>query len=386
MKLAVLAFVVAAAANAAQASPTAPVKIGQTAAGYQADIQACDDLAKTWPGDSWTGLPPPIGGAEPINPLYRGASANSLGLTGAMIAAWAGSEENRAVRARFQRFCMKDRGYAIITLTDQEARMFAASRSAEERAAWLANLTADAASERIRAANAAEPTPLPPARNEPFAIGAIGIDPSSLSLSSGAVAKGTLVTGRASHRLTAKLTGDLSFFGGRFEAGSELMQFLSPAPWIDGLSPHMTLWCRMKTEPRFAGIPVRADAAWCFRASDHDYEVVAQPGWFPTSLADITYYKGVPAPISLEVESEDELGALDLALIVEKVSPVTVTIAAQVMQNGKSVIVWRGAEPFDASGRAVLPFWAKRLVLTRDGTAVSGAWETGDGRGWADQP
>ena len=34
-------------------------------------------------------------------------------------------------------------------------------------------------------------------------------------------------------------------------------------------------------------------------------------------------------------------------------------------RNGKKVEVWGGAEPFDAAGRAALPFWTKRLVMSR---------------------
>ena len=33
-------------------------------------------------------------------------------------------------------------------------------------------------------------------------------------------------------------------------------------------------------------------------------------------------------------------------------------------RDGKKVVIWNGVEEYDASGRAVLPFWSKRLIMT----------------------
>lgn len=362
------------------------VKVGQSAEGYEADLAACADLAKTWHADAMTGLPPPVGGAEPIDPRYRGPAA--LGVTGAAFVGWAESDLDGLVQARLQRDCLSERGYTAIALDEEEARAYAAAGSLPQQAMWLARLSVGDIGERIRTAKVRAPAPLPAAQDEPFAIGAIRLDPGSLSLAPDAVAAGTaIVTGSASHRRTAKLKRGFSFFGARVTAGSEFMQFASPMRWNPKLNPRMTAWCQRVKGPVQYGISVLVpDAVWCFRAADVDYEILGGSDWFPTSVADAASDKGVPGPIELNIDSQDALGPLSFALVVEKVRPAKVTLAAQITQGGESAVVWRGAEIFDADGRAVLPFWTKRLVLTRGDTGIKGMWEQGDGRGWTDQP
>jgi hypothetical protein len=359
------------------------VKVGQSAAGYEADLVACVDLARTWPADVMTGLPPPIGGAEPIDPRYRRPKSAALGLTGAAIVAGLSSDLEELAQARLQRDCLSDRGYTAIALDEEETRAYAVTGSLPQQAVWLARLSTGGIGERIRSATVRTPAPLPAAQDEPFAIGAIRLDPGSLSLAPDPVAAGmAVVTGSASHRRTAKLERGFSFLGVQVPTGSEFMQFDSPMRWN-----HMTAWCqRVRGPVHYAASVVVPDAVWCFRAADVDYEVLGSFDWFPTSVADATADKGVRGPIELKVDSQDALGPLNFALVVEKVRPTKVTLSAQVTQSGQSAVVWRGSETFDADGRAELPFWTKRLVLMRDSAGVKGMWENGDGRGWADQP
>ncbi len=369
----------------AAARTLAPVKVGQSAAAYTADITACETMVRAWPLDAITDLPPPVGGAEPINRFYQFRGQG-------LLPEWVAFEIDRQDNARLARFCLKGRGYAMVALDRREAAEFAASKDTAGRAAWLEHFSAADLTARIDASRDTL-APLPPAPYAPFAIGALRVDPNSLNLAGGAVAaKGAVVTGKVGHRLTARLQAPFTFLTVRVEPGAEFMAFVAPAPWSDALSPATTTWCTRVKQAAHIGplsLAMLPNLIWCFRDDEQGYGAygAGREGgdWLPTTI--MTGHWAMSGPIELAIDDKDEIGPLDLVLVVEKVTDKKVTLTAKVTQTGdKPAIVWRGAEAFDPNGRAFLPFWTKSLVLTRDGAGVTARWEAGDGRGWVDQP
>ena len=79
----------------------------------------------------------------------------------------------------------------------------------------------------------------------------------------------------------------------------------------------------------------------------------------------------------------DLLGDMGFGLAVRKISDSGVVLEAVVNQGSDYETLWKQTVAFDASGRAILPFWTHRLILTRTGKDLAVAFTPdGDGTGW----
>lgn len=339
-----LAIVAAPLAGVADAGQFVFLKPELTVEQYQSDAAKCVSLAKSWPADPVTGLPNPVGGAQPITPhVYAGLLPELL--------------LQHDARSQLIKGCMRQHGYVRVALTDTEARSYSDAGGTDAQAAWLVRLsTSQDIDGRLSDALAQQPMALPLAAREPFVIGAIRIDPRTLVSQGPALEGQPILTGQVFHRRTAKLALGFDLYSAQVDPGTEFIEFVPPTGWSSDLSPGLTAWC-------------------------------AQVGGRPTAVGELQQFtKTLPGPIVLDVQPNDELGPLDFSLVVEKLTDTRVTLAAEVRHDGKAAIVWRGAEVFDPSGHTVLPFWTRRLLLAKQGTTLAATFdERGDGRGWADQ-
>lgn len=372
----------------------APVKVGQTAAGYQADLDACLQRAKAWPGDGITGLPPPVGGAEPITITYK-LGTHSPGVTygtlspGQRVAAdiLAYPLESAAEKDNVflnQDRCMQTRGYVLIELNQAEHYNF--RHAGAGQGAWLEDFARKAAPARLAAAVA----PLPAVPHGPYFVGAIRLEPDALSLTEGPVrAKSAILTGEAHYRSTARLKSPFKIMNKSVAPGTEFFAFAAPMPWDTDLGPATTAWCIPAPKSTTKDMLGPVQLPWCFRAGSGGYNafggVRESNGWLVSAIWEFPRAV-VPTPIDLAPDDHDALGPLTLELKVDTVDDNGVVLSAWVSQPDKRpVVIWRGRESFGSDGRAILPFWTRALVLTRDGRAATAAWAAGDGRGWVDQ-
>ena len=86
-------------------------------------------------------------------------------------------------------------------------------------------------------------------------------------------------------------------------------------------------------------------------------------------------------PIKLEERAQDDLGPLDFRIKLMEATSRHVRLAAEVIHDDKHVTLWLRDFSWDKTGKAVLPLWDKRLVLTRGAKDSVKAEVTADGDG-----
>jgi hypothetical protein len=148
--------------------------------------------------------------------------------------------------------------------------------------------------------------------------------------------------------------------------------------------PEQTYWCGPFKATGLLGSSV---STYCVFADDNGYDFVfsgAEP-WVapPPDLATLSQFKSATVDLTLEPSDQALLGPLDFALNVQGIDKTEIDLEAVVTKANRKVTIWSGALTFDSDGKAVLPFWTHRLVLTRDGKSVTAAFTAdGDGAGW----
>ncbi len=154
--------------------------------------------------------------------------------------------------------------------------------------------------------------------------------------------------------------------------------------------PQQTYWCGPMTSQRpLTGPKPMVGCVWI----DEDGYAIGMAEGAEWLAADVPpsdkalRWKSADATFVFAESDEDLLGPLDFALVVRKVGKTAVSLEADASHDGKFVAFWVGEESFDAQGKAVLPFWTHRLVMTRSGDGVTAAFTAdGDGQGWPDPP
>lgn len=389
-----LTGVMISAGRANAADSYALVKPGMTAQAYLADRADCIAAAQHTRVDAFSGLGPTAGGATPlVQPSGSGLLGPSIAgvVEDAVLLAAAEAYTNNRAGHRFVILCMLTQGYEQLPLTPGEAGAFAAAKGSGPAALWLQALAAKDLEPRLAAARASR-VPVPPRlRDEPWAIGAARIDPASLKLAPGpVVVKGDVLTGVLAHRRTAVLQSDFidHGVGDAAPAGTVFQALIPPTTLPQPMDRALTTWCAHFSKK--GGALMRGElAVECVHANlagSYDFAIgFGQPWLVATAGLDSFWNRSVKAPVVLVEQDHDGIGPVDFALVVAEITPTAVTLAATATREGKSVIFWRGALAFDIDGRAVLPCWTQRLVLTRAGAeGVTAALEpSADGRGWA---
>jgi hypothetical protein len=306
-----------------------------------------------------------------------GAAAGVVGsLIGNAIAAQMWTNKLRSV---FFPRCMHDKGYAAVTLTaPEDAERGKAGQKGEE--AWLGDLYARPAFVQRLALAARPVAPLPDVGDD-LAMTAFSAryDAASFAAADGVVGpKGVVLSGRANHIGTAKLTEalDIADPSVKLPAGEifEAMAFHSPDSGDDAL-----YWC----DPRPFG---RGAYLRCFRQVGDYYTTVHVIGFpKPAVFMASPQFDETPdfntADVKLEASPTDLLGPIDVKFVIRSVTDTDVLLMETLGQDNRTVPIWVAKIPFDADGRAVAPFWTHRLVMTKSGKdGVTATWQAdGDG-------
>lgn len=377
------------------AQPTAATtalyaKQGATVAEIDATDKLCAEQARRAPVRRTTQASQYIAPAVVGGPLGL-ASAALLG------GAIEGVHQGREVQRR-QAACMRMKGYAKLTLTEQEEADYAKAGS-KGREDWTQRFVAGDISQRVAAGLKPAVPPLPKVNPEPFAIGGLKLEPASLTAASVPVmVKGDLVTGKATHRQVAKAVSALDKKLGLVRIGIEPGTAFYAVDYRSSADPEQEVssaWCG---ETETSGMFGSHAPTHCLVSDFTGYRLLMQDDYAgqyaprkPWLTGPLSQGPGnfliSDGELVLEPSAEDPFGPMDVTLTVAKLGNTDVSLVASAQKDGKSVDVWRGTLPFDAEGRAVLPFWDHRLKLTHKGDAVEVAYTAdGDGRGWIDPP
>jgi hypothetical protein len=351
-------------------------KPGTGRAETQAQGQTCFDEAR---------------GVKPRNPSYTPPyTSNVYAASGAAFAVgiMQGIAEAKA-RGAYVTACMRGAGFAKVPLTsDEETRLKAAKVQAERDAFFDTLLAQDDLKARAAAALVPAVPQIKPATTEPYTVGGLRLLPATISVApQGVAAKQSLLTVKAVHRKTATLTADFQFrslLDTRAEAGAVFHQ-VSYAAVPKGGDSGDTKWCGPVRNNSIRG---RVRQPYCIWATFDGYQAAVLYGakdWLTGNggpAAPLDTIKD--ATLSLNESPEDLIGPVDLSLDLVKLAKSGAQIEAIATRDGQKVEVWASFVKFE-NDTGVLPFWERRLVMTRSGDTVRATLvEGGDGRGWLD--
>ncbi len=291
------------------------------------------------------------------------------------------------VRAAYVRTCMQGRGYVSLELSEPDKITFDKQPTEAAVEAWIdaynqrpdqQQRVAAAAAEAAKVAAVGRPT-LPQASDEPLTIGAVRFDPAALVPASTPVTNGMIaLSGPIRHRGTARVVSDVRF-GGHDEylipAGAVMLQDMTNGH--DGIAH--TFWCGELTKN--GGKPRR----YCLWDDHHSFTILANT--YPTLIGapklDAPLASAPNIPLVLEMSPTDLAEPINLAIVVTHIGGNSVSLSASAYNGPLWDEFWTANIPWDADGKAVLPFWTHRLTLTRSGAGVSATWTAdGDGGGW----
>lgn len=286
--------------------------------------------------------------------------------------------------------CMRARGFAKTQLSDEQQKTYRSLNDDAARAQWQDAFRADMTSEDYVEALKPKATPLPSARDEPFVVGLVRFNVDRVKVSSSPIyAGGAILVTDGHYRQTAKvkyrtLLATLSALGRSYplvvKADAIYIQTYEGRPGALGPWEDKTVWCgpvEMRGKP----------GTMCFRSTFEGYQFQpTEPDWFPQIGPVLELNKPLtPASLVLD-ELPVDLSApppFEVSLRVDRISKKAVELSAVARRDKTQIPFWKGATLFDGSGRAVLPFWTSRLIMTREGKGISVVLqEGGDGTGW----
>ena len=343
-------------------------RTGAAAAAMETDLADCSAQSKSL-----------VAHADPSDTSRSIAVYGTAGAGAALVGELlAEAIDTPGLRSHAVRTCMYGRGYHAIALTQQETTELFALKSPAAALSWMEGFYARP-EYGARLADATAP-PFPDARTEPFTYGAVRLDPDGLIVAKGPVtAGGVLLSGVASHRRTGRLLRDLPvaqyYGGGRLASGAVFHQ----AVFQEGDGKDHTYWCGA-----FKG--TFETAPTCIRSDGMAYRLVSPDGanWVTTGL-DLHADPGAADPdgLWLDESADDLIGPMQFALVLGKLTPTTIVVAATVTRGDDTETIWRDALPRRPDGSAVLPLWSRRLILAPEASGVSASLATdGDGSGW----
>lgn len=286
-------------------------------------------------------------------------------------------------QASYAKSCMSGRGNLAVTLTPREAADLKAQSTPQARATWTDALyhSPDFAT---RLAALAPPPPLPPPPETPreaFTIGAVRLDPATLTVAGGELHPiQAILSGPITHRRTGRVTATQGFNGYGVAQG-----LVVQAAVVQGPQGRQTYWCGKVSK----SWPLDGYSDHCLWSDGRD--VLVFPGrdasWLDRPTFNDEPGRQASASFSVTESPDDLIGPMAFGLYLEKVTDQGVRVTAQAALKGKFIDFWSADLPFDAEGRAVLPFWTHRLLLRRSGAGVTASLTPdGDGAGWEALP
>jgi len=379
-----LALLASVPALGARSPASIQVKPGGNYETRVADLKHCEAVASA--ADSLD-LPP---GDRPVGYSmgYAGGAGGGIGATAGVAIAGIiiGLIEESEARGRGEQLCMFNLGYRLLPLSEVESAVYTklgiAKRHDWERAFLDSDLT-----ERIKANDPPPRVPrLPDYRDGPMRSG--GLEFSGLSLAAPVVRQGDdVVKGSVTRWRTAVLVEPISPGDGPVGVEADTGTVFHQVDYRRQRDPLLRLdgatWCGPVKQ---VANGIKAKDFYCFTGRADGYEVFRPSGqpWLAGPYLGGFSLPLYTKPIKLEERANDDLGVLDFRIQIVEVTRNHVQIAGDVLRGGKQVRLWLREFSWGKTGKAVLPLWDKRLVLTKaaDNTVKADLTADGDGRDW----
>ncbi|NBW06881.1 MAG: hypothetical protein EBR82_02515 [Caulobacteraceae bacterium] len=255
---------------------------------------------------------------------------------------------------------------------------------AEVLRSQAAALTAAAAAVDGPARQGVEPTP--------FVIGALKLDPATLAVGEGELSRGGVVlSGRADYALTARLPRPVTL------RSPPLVNDTTP----DGLVLHQVefsgvlpvggrvmtrIWCGPLGRPTVFGNGQRV--SMCLRRTpgggwEAFWPSTGRP-WLGTTQRSATISSLQASDVEIAPSPTSLLEPLGVRFEIQRISDAEITLRVFARLKGEDALIFTASEAFE-EGRAVVPLWSHRLVLTRTANGVTATLaKDGDGKGPTD--
>jgi hypothetical protein len=338
------------------------------AAIMQAHLEGCTRQAE----DTHTGVD-----------TYRIAGP-SISIGSAVGAAVVASIEEGRARKGFLSRCMHAAGYVGVLLTSDEQAQVRRAKGSAQAIEWAQRIyDSPGFSDRLRQAVIPPVTPLPPPQDIPMTWRGLRIATSVLKPAEGTLSPGAVaLSGVVAHRRTATVKHAFVTPGMlpiTLAEGTHLHEVVDASEE----DPDQSAWCGVGTFRSIWGVKKRLT---CFWTNDDGYVSTFSRGdlWLASNLMDSEYADYYAAgSLDLALDQDDTVGPMDFTVSIAKVGKSGVTLEVKARKDGASVSLWYGEEPYGPDGRAVMPFWDHRLVLTPvAGGVVATFPPDGDGKGW----
>lgn len=353
------------------------------------DIDRCKKIAATAPVED---LPPT--GSAPMGMVA--GPPNAAGALGAGLAvAFVSAIDTAKARGLAAKLCLRNLGYAEVTLTPQEAAAYSKlslSRQSEWEKSFL--LRDDIASRVDAILNPAAPR-LPPYRAAAFAHGGIKLDPESFQVVAKFLADPNkepqvFLKGRAYHWRTALLAEPFNTPSGFIRVAGAKGAIFHQVDFRTERSPLLkrdgATWCGV-VQQTSASSQSASDELYCFTGQDDGYAIYQASGypWLAGTYNGGFRLPAFKGPIDLEELQSDPLGPFDFELRLVNADARSVTVAAYAVRDDQSVRFWQRRILF-SEPTASLPFWTKKITFSRQPDAGLRVIITddGSGAGWSE--
>jgi len=274
--------------------------------------------------------------------------------------------ENGRAADRGVSLCMQNKGYLPLQLTTAESHEYRAL-APEKRAAWENAFLSKDLSQRITAATATKVAPLPDYEDEPQTIGGLrflvdGFEAPKTPVGHG----GVVLTGKVERSRTAILANDFRIDGGFVtitgKAGAVFHQVDYRPQRDPALREPGATWCGPVEQLSGA---TAAPSVYCLRSRPEGYDVYRPTGfeWLAGPPGGGFILPPFHTSIGLVERDADDLGPLDFAISLEKISPTALVLTGSVTRMGKKVSVWNRRLKADGNHRVMVPLWHRKLVL-----------------------
>ena len=217
-------------------------------------------------------------------------------------------------------------------------------------------------------------------RPTPFVVGGVRLDPERLTAPSGPARRsGVVLAGTADHAETATLASELRLRDalGRSVAAPGTPLFRVEFAKGDTAT---SVWCGNLGRKGLFGTPGPVLCMFGTAPADQAFMSLAARPWLMTSeraQPSPLHYEG----LQLTPSPTDLFGPMDVRVMVSRVRPTDVDLALIASREGDDMVVMRFSLPV-VDGRAVMPLWSHRLVLTVVGDSVTPTLSAdGDGVG-----
>lgn len=274
--------------------------------------------------------------------------------------------ENGRAADRGESLCMQNKGYAPLQLTAEEATAYRAL-SPEKRNTWENAFLSQDLSQRIAAATATKVPPLPDYEDEPGTIGGLRFLVDGFAAPDTPVGAGAaVVTGKVERSRTAVLANDFTSEGGPVtiagKAGAVFHQVDYRPQRDPALREPGATWCGPVEQ--ISGNS-NAPSVYCLTTRQTGYQAYRPTGfsWLAGPAGDGFALPMLTRPIALSEREADDLGQLDFAIVIDKVTASAVVLTGVVTRNGQKVKIWNRRLKAGQDQSVIVPLWQKKLVL-----------------------